>query len=347
MNLWNQKLTRRELEGFTGDLRQVADIQLARLDDGPERDVRVAYVRTGSGFDFTVLLDRAMDIGTATYNGIPLAWQSGTGAAHPSRYEPTGLGWLHGFHGGLLALCGLTNVGFNPDTPTDPETGEALNLHGRINHIPAQDIRIERVWDENGQLSLHLKGNVDEIRIFRHRLRLERTLSFTAGSPAFQVQDRVRNMGGTPAPLMILYHCNLGWPLIAPDSEFISPAKNVTPRDAVAEPGLGSWHKMQAPTPGYAEQVFFHEVDPSETPVTAKVVNRSLGLSLEIQYDSKMLNCLTEWKQMGFGDYTLGIEPGNCYPLARVAERQAGRLRMLPPGETDVFTIGFRVIPSH
>src|SRR5258708_40036968 len=106
MKIWGQDLSRREVEGYVGDLRQVADIRLATLDDGMERGVRVADVRTGSGFDFTVLLDRGMDIGVATYNGIPLSWQSGTGAAHPSRYEPGGLGWLHTFHGGVLGRRG-------------------------------------------------------------------------------------------------------------------------------------------------------------------------------------------------------------------------------------------------
>src|ERR1700681_2601330 len=119
MELWGHEYSRRQLESFTGDLRQIADIRLATLDDGLERGTRSAEVRTGSGFDFTVLLDRGMDIGTATYNGIPLAWQSGTGAANPSRAEHSPLGWLRTFHGGLLALCGLTHVGFAEPT-VDP-----------------------------------------------------------------------------------------------------------------------------------------------------------------------------------------------------------------------------------
>src|SRR5260221_5633294 len=137
MELGGKKFARRDLEGYMGDLRQVADIRLATLDDGMERGMRIAEVRTGSGFDFTVLLDRAMDIGTATYNGIPLAWQSGTGAANPSRYEPGGSGWLRTFHGGLLALCGLTHAGQADDPLVDPENGETLGLHGRIGTTPA------------------------------------------------------------------------------------------------------------------------------------------------------------------------------------------------------------------
>jgi hypothetical protein len=338
INLWGQQYTRRELESYMGDLRQVADIRLATLDDGAERGVRVAEVRTGSGFDFTVLLDRALDIGTATYNGIPLAWQSGTGAVHPSRYEPGGRGWLRTFHGGLLALCGLTHVG--PDM-VDPENDEVLGLHGRINTIPAQDIAIERDWDAE-RPTLRLHGAVDEKVLFGYKLHLERTLEFTPGESTVWIHDTVRNTGGQPAPLMVLYHCNLGWPLVSPDSEMTSPTKNVQPRNAVAETGIASWHKFHAPTPGYAEQVFFHYVEPSDQPVTASMVNRALGIGLDVMFDSRTMPYLSEWKQMGYGDYTVGIEPGNALPEGRVPARQSGRLTMLAPDETARFTLGFR-----
>jgi hypothetical protein len=347
MNLWGQTYTRRDLEGYVGDLRQIADVRLATLDDGMERGVRVAEVRTGSGFDFTVLLDRAMDIGTATYNGVPLAWQSGTGAAHPSRYEPSPRGWLRTFHGGLLALCGLTHAGLVGGDAVDPENGEALGLHGRIGTTPAYDVRIERLWSEDGsQWTLRLSGTVDELVLFGFRLRLERMLEFAPGEPTVLIRDRVRNMGGTPAPLMILYHCNFGWPIVSPDSEMTSPTQQIRPRDAVAEPGFASWNRMHKPTPGYAEQVFFHEVAPSDKPVSATIVNKKLGLGVEVLFDSRTLKYMTEWKQMGFSDYAVGIEPGNCLPEGRPAARAAGRLRTLAPDETDTFTIGFRILTT-
>ncbi len=346
MNLWGRTFTRRDLEGYTGDLRQIADVRLMTLDDGMERGVRVAQVRTGSGLDFTVLLDRAMDIGTTVFNGIPVAWQSGTGAASPSRYEPHGKGWLRTFHGGLLALCGLTQAGAAPDNSIDPETDEVLGLHGRIGTTPAHDIRIERVWTDD-QWVIRLSGVVDEVALFHSRLRLERTIQITPGEPIITIEDRVRNMGGQPAPLMMLYHCNFGWPLVSPESEMLSPSHEVTPIDAIAEAGISTWNRFQAPTPGYAEQVFFHKIEKTDTPQVAAIVNPPLGLGMEVIFDPSTLNCLTEWKQMGFGDYVLGIEPGNCLPTGRVAERAAGRLRMLPPGETDTFNIGFRMLTSR
>ncbi len=86
-------------------------IRPVTLADGPERGVRAADVRTGDGLNFTVLLDRGMDIGPAEYRGIPLAWISPTGPISPAFYDPRGIGWLRTFHGGLLTTCGLTQTG--------------------------------------------------------------------------------------------------------------------------------------------------------------------------------------------------------------------------------------------
>jgi hypothetical protein len=355
MKLWGRTFTRRELEAFTSDIRQIADIRLSTLDDGLQRGTRIAEVRTGSGFDFTVYLDRALDIGTATYSGIPIAWQSGTGAANPAHYEPEGRGWLRTFHGGLLALCGLTQAGA-PGAGHDPETNETLGLHGRIGAQPAYDVRVEREWNGD-DLKLRLKGSVDEVALFHPKLHLERTLEITPGEPILEITDTVRNFGGEPAPLMVLYHCNFGWPIVSPEftvgngqtisgTEMISPATKIAPRDAAAAPGIEQWNIFPQPVAAYAEQVFFHQIEKQET-VSAALLNYGMGLGVEIIFDASTMPYLTEWKQMGFGDYTVGIEPGNCLPEGRLAARQHGRLEMLAPGESKTFKIAFRVLTNR
>ena len=320
MKLRGKDYSRRELESLTGDLRQ-------------------AMVRTGGGLDFPVLLDRGMDLGHATFKGIPLTWHSPIGSAHSHRAEPDGFGWLRTFPGGLLSTCGLTNVG---PPGKDVVTGEALGLHGRISSSQARNIAVESVWDGD-DWALTLKGTVEEAAIFRHRLTLERTIRIVPGVPGFLLTDRIRNFGGAPAPLMLLYHCNLGWPLLSPDTTIISPATMVTRRGDEASLGRDQWGEFPAPVAGFQEQVFFHHL-PTNRPVVTRVENKPLGIAVEFSFHSGELDHLTQWKQAGFGDYVMGIEPGNCHPLGQEEAKKQSSLPWLQPGETKEFSLGFRCL---
>src|SRR3972149_11771511 len=98
--LYGKNYSKKELLKRVGDVSQVGGPRLAELTDGNQKDVRVADFRTGTGFNFTVSLDRGMDITYAEYQGKPLCWRSATGDVSPAFYEPEGLGWLRGFYGG-------------------------------------------------------------------------------------------------------------------------------------------------------------------------------------------------------------------------------------------------------
>ncbi|MCD6291632.1 MAG: aldose 1-epimerase family protein [Anaerolineae bacterium] len=346
INLYGRSLSREELLQRVGDMRQVAGVRLAELADGPERGVRVADVHTGSGFSFTVLLDRGMDIGSATYNGRALAWQAQPGEPAPTFYEPEGLGWLRTFHGGLVATCGLTQVG----APCEDQ-GEALGLHGRIGHIPARHVYADAGWDGD-EYVIWIQGKMRETVIFGEDLLLARRISARLGESRLFIEDTVENIGHLPTPHMMLYHCNFGWPLIDEGAELIAPSIRVEPRDAVAAPGLDQHAHFGAPQPGYAEQVFFHEARAdADGYVTVALANRSLdggrGFGAYIRYRQAELPRLIEWKQMGAGTYVVGIEPANCLVMGRAAERERGTLVTLQPGEKREYRMEIGVLPDN
>ncbi|MER3487081.1 MAG: DUF4432 domain-containing protein, partial [Chloroflexota bacterium] len=110
--LWGEEFSRRELMRRIGELEQVAGVRLVTLSDGTERGVRVLEFRTGTGFAFDVLVDRAFDIGRCELRGRALGWQSGVGFAGPWYAEQGGLGWLRTWGGGLLTTCGLEHALF-------------------------------------------------------------------------------------------------------------------------------------------------------------------------------------------------------------------------------------------
>jgi len=328
LRLYENQWTKEELLGHVGDISQLGGVRLVTLAEGAERGVRAAELRTAAGLRFTVYLDRGMDIGPAEYRGVPLAWTSPTGPAAPSFYEPQGIGWLRSFHGGLLTTCGLTQVG-----PPGEEDGEHLGLHGRISNIPARQVGQGDAWE--GDIYIFwVEGRMREVSVFGHNLELRRRISARLDEPRLVIQDQVANMGDVTAPHMILYHINLGFPLLQAESRLIAPSEEVIPRDEAATAGITEHTRFQAPAPGYAEQVFYHRMRAeADGFVKVVVVNDALRLGLQLRYRQEELPEFTQWKQMGWGTYTLGIEPGNCRSEGRLAARQRGALLELAPGQ--------------
>ena len=97
-----------ELFAYVGQMAQVAGIQRFELTEGRAKGTECARVYTGSGFEFLVVPDRAMDIALASYKGAPLNWYSQAGIVAPTYQEPLGKGWDWTFFGGLNTTCGLT-----------------------------------------------------------------------------------------------------------------------------------------------------------------------------------------------------------------------------------------------
>src|ERR1700712_3188506 len=88
---------------------QLGGIETAVLDNGSGRGTRIAWINTGSGLRYKVVIDRGMDIADAFYNQHSLAWLSHTGVVSRERFSNKGLDWLETFGGGLLTTCGLTH----------------------------------------------------------------------------------------------------------------------------------------------------------------------------------------------------------------------------------------------
>jgi hypothetical protein len=316
------------LLSHVGEITQLGGVRMVTQADGPERGVRTADVRSGEGFNFTVLLDRGMDIGPAEYRGIPLAWTSPTGPVAPAFFEPRGAGWLRSFHGGLLTTCGLTQTGV-----PNLDGGEELGLHGRVSHIPARRVSYGGCW-EGDDFILWVEGQVREVSVFGHDLCLTRRVTARLGEPRLTIVDRVENLGYAPAPHMILYHCNLGFPLLAAGSRLVAPSAEVEPRDEAAGQGLAQHTTFEGATPGYAEQCFFHTLTADEAGfVSVQLINTALDLTFQLRYRRQELPEFVQWKQMGQGTYVLGLEPANCRLMGRSAAREQGVLTELAPGE--------------
>ncbi len=347
--LWGRDWTRSELEQRVGDMNQLAGVRLVELADGKERGVRAAEVRTGSGLAFTVLLDRGMDISHAEWCGRALNWRSMTDDVHPAYFDAGGLGWVRSFYGGLLVTCGLHWAGapcHDPDASPRRLGARELGLHGRISHTPAKNVHADAGW-VGDEYQIWVRGRCQEAMVFAENLILEREIRTSAGSNAIRVTDVVENASFDRVEHMLLYHINIGFPAVDAGSELLSPSARVEPRDADAALGLEDATRLDPPTSEYQEKAYFHTLGAAADGSTGTaIVNRALGFGAYVRFNLRQLPHYTQWKMMGQRNYVVGMEPANCLPLGRVAEREAGRLAHLGPRERRTYEFELGALTS-
>ena len=340
--LWGESFARTDLLRRVGGLEQVAGVRLLTLGDGVERGVRLLEFRTGTGFVFDVVVDRAFDIGRCELSGKALGWQSGVGFAHPAYAEhDASLGWLRTWGGGLLTTCGLEHALFMAEDTAQqyhyaPKDREAFGLHGRISNRPARLTGYGGRWDGDA-CTLWAKGEVLQASMFGEHLRLTRRIEAVVGESRLAIHDVVENVGWDPTPHMLLYHINIGFPVLDEGAEILVPTASVTPRGDYPADG---YRTIDAPEPNHYERVFEHEIlAEADGKVPVAVVNRARGIGAYEVYDAAQLPHHLVWRMLGQGSYVIGIEPSTNRTAGRLDAKERGELITLAPGETRTYDL--------
>jgi galactose mutarotase-like enzyme len=331
--------------GKISNHRQLGGIETSVLDNGAGRGVRIAWIDTGTGFRYKVIIDRAMDIADAFYNQHSLAWISHVGVTAPQPMSTHGIDWLRTFGGGLLATCGLDHVG-GPETDESGDRG----VHGHIGNLPAEIVSIIQPDLRSGSLDMSITGIIRQHTIFGPCLTLKRTISGKLGEAALKIHDEIINEGNTAAPLMLLYHFNFGWPLVDEGTDIIWKG---THRVASDPNLLGVENIKKCPAPlelhqGNGESVIF--IDPeadAEHKVHCGLWNKERELGLHISFDKRELPCLTNWHHFAEQEYVTGIEPGTNPPIGQKAARESNTLTRLAPGEKKEITLTLNILAPN
>ena len=321
---------------------QLGGIETSVLDNGTGRGTRIAWINTGTGLRYKVVIDRAMDIAEAFYNQHNLCWISHLGITPPEPFSGGGVDWLRTFGGGLLTTCGLSQVG--------PPEGE-LGLHGLISNQPAEIESIIQPDPLQGKMEMSITGRIKETRIFGPSLELKRTISGTLGQPSIRIHDEVVNVANTAFPHMILYHCNFGWPLVDEGTDILcrgSWQSGGREGDNKIFGEGNNFRKCPAPLEhhsGFGEAVAFVDPDADASGASScGLYNENIGIALALHFNKKQLPWLTNWQHWGKGEYVTGLEPGTNPPIGQAKARNQGQLIQLQPGERKIYDLEFEIM---
>jgi hypothetical protein len=198
---------------------------------------------------------------------------------------------------------------------------------------------------------MSLTAVVKQSRVFGPNLELRRTISSTLGEPAVRIHDVVTNLGNTPAPHMILYHCNYGWPLVDEGTEIVCKGKWASrglDMDNAVFSSRRDFRKCSRPLEshrGGGEGCAFIDVTADKKGTcTVGLHNRRLGLALVLKYKKKQLPWLSNWQHWGPGEYVTALEPGTNPPIGQAKARAQKKLIHIPPGKSRTYDLEMTVL---
>ncbi len=237
IELFGRRIEKPELLARVGSLAQVAGIRMMELQDGVERGVRIADVRTGSGLRF-----QFPSTGGWTSPWPNTKGRRWPGAPRPAMHTPRTL-TARGRVDPVVSRRAHDRLRDDLRRSSRPGRGRRAGparppfppprMRGRFLHAL-----------EDGQCRFRLDGSVRESAMFRENLLLRRTIETTLGSSVITLRDRVTNEGHSRSPLMMLYHVNAGWPLVDAGTRLLVHARESRPRDADAARGAAGGRRL-------------------------------------------------------------------------------------------------------
>ncbi len=309
------------MNSYIGHPSQILGVEEHRLTGGKGDGMRLLQVRNGLGLEFTVSLDRCADISRLSLFSHNIGFFAPCGYVAPSYYDNVGNGFLKSFTGGFLTTCGLTAVGSACE-----DNGEKLPLHGTISNTPCE-VHSYTVNEKE----IVIDALIRDASLFSDQLELKRKYICSLDENKLTVLDTVKNIGSRISPYMILYHFNIGYPMLSEHAELKIPNKGITPRNEHASKYIDNCLIIEKPQKNFEEQCYYYDVIEENKKAAAEIYNKNIGIGLKMMYNKEQLDSFTQWKMMGEHEYVLGLEPGNCTPDGRDILRKNGQLKFIEP----------------
>lgn len=327
---------------------QVGGITTAILDNGPGRGSRIAQVNTGAGLRYTIAIDRGADIVDASFNQHSLAYLTQNGIKPASPAYTREWEWLAGWPGGLMTTCGPTHIGHPRDESVASVGYPRTGLHGHHSNQFAEVEMLVNPDPHQGRYEMVLTAHLRDTRAYGPNVEVRRGIHSTLGKNHIRVFDEITNRDNMPVTFAMMYHCNLGWPLLDAGARLIM-AGQCDPWPADEQVGMPSdpedYKKITAPMKkhaGSASRGFVLTPKPDRNGrAHVGILNEQLSLALEIELPVEQLPRVMCWQHFAPGMYVTGIEPMVGSHLGNAAEPD--HAVTLKPGETRRTELAFHV----
>ena len=271
------------MDGRISNFQQVASIRRYTLTEGRGKGLDVLDCDNGK-IRFLLNVSKACDIMQLYHEGQNMSFVSKNG------FTKREIPFLRRFEGGMLYTCGLDSVGGR----------EGYELHGTLHNIPAEIIRAE--CNESG---IVVETIIRDTALFGQNLVMKRRVFTEIASDSVSVEDTLFNEGYKAEEYCLLYHINVGYPMLDNGAKVVADVESCTPRTAWAKQNEATMYAMNDAVPNQEEACYFLKLSKPEI----ALVNEKIGKKFTVSYSGDTLTHFVEWKSMASGDYALGLEP--------------------------------------
>ena len=271
------------MNGKVSNRLQIACVRRYTVTNGAESGLDIIDCDNGK-LRFLINVSKACDIMQLFHEGQNISFISKNGFS--KRETP----FINRFEGGMVYTCGLDSIGGR----------DGYELHGSLHNIPAEIIRAELTDDE-----IVVEAEVKDSALFGKNLVLKRKISSKIGSESLLIEDKLINRGFCDEDYCVLYHVNIGYPMLDDDGQIFTDVKQSKPRTCWAEKNDSDKYITSNPIVGQEETCYFLKLNKPEISYFNKKLNKKFTLT----YSQETLPNFVLWKSMACGDYALGIEP--------------------------------------
>ena len=271
------------MNGKINNLSQVCSVSRYTLSEGTEKGLDIIDCQNGK-IRFLLNASKALDIPYLYHQGQNISFISKNGLT--AREIP----FLNRFEGGMLYTCGLDSVGGR----------DGFELHGTHHNTPAKITKME--CTEQG---ITIQAEVYETALFGKNLLFKRKVFLGAESEKLEIFDSITNLGYKEENYCLLYHVNVGYPMLDGGDKIVIDTESVKPRTPFAKENISDMFDITDCVDNQDEMCYFIK---AKTPF-ATLNNEKIGKKFTLSWSKDTLPEFVEWKSMGSGDYALGLEP--------------------------------------
>ena len=271
------------MNGKISNFAQIAGVRQYTYTSGRERGISVIDCDNGK-IRFLLNASKALDIMQLFHEGQNMSFLS------KNAFTARELPFLQRFEGGMLYTCGIDSLGGR----------EGHEIHGSLHNTPAEVVRAE--CNEDG---IVVEAIMRDTALFGQNLALRRRITSAIGGDTVNIEDTLTNNGTKAENYSILYHINVGYPMLDEGARVEADVICADPRTEWSRKTASDMLTVSDCVDSQEETCYFIKLGKP----SASLVNDKIGKKFTVSYSADTLPHFLEWRSMASGDYALGLEP--------------------------------------